>query len=49
MEILLSFADIVGVKWVREEKNPIRKVAKALVFVGLGFVTLIGAFVVIYG
>ena len=43
MEILLSIADVVGVKWVRDEKNPVRKAFKGLVFVVLGVVTLIGA------
>lgn len=49
MEILLSIADVVGVKWVKDEKNPIRRAVKGLVFVVLGVITLVGAFAVFYG
>jgi hypothetical protein len=49
MEILLSIADFVGVKWVRDEKDPIKKTIKGLLFVVLGIVTLIGAFTAFYG
>ena len=46
--ILLGAADVIGVKWIRDEKNTAKKVLKTAVFLVGGIISVIGVFVLIY-
>jgi hypothetical protein len=46
--ILLWFADVFGVKWVRQETNKFRKVVKTITFLFVGIILVIG-YLVLFG
>ncbi|WP_299705895.1 hypothetical protein [uncultured Pontibacter sp.] len=43
--VLLWLADVVGVKWVRQEASTFKKVVKTITFLLVGVVLVIGYFV----
>ena len=45
---LLWLGDVFGVKWVRQETNKFKKVAKAISFLLVGIVTVMLYFVLTY-
>lgn len=46
--LLIWAADVSGVKWVREEKNPVKKAVKAAVFLVAGVILVMTTFVLLY-
>lgn len=46
---LLWISEILGIKWVRQERNPWKKAAKGMVFLLMGIVLVIAVFVLVYG
>lgn len=45
---LLWIADVVGIKWVRQEKNQFKKTVKAVTFFIVGIIFIMIFFVVWY-
>lgn len=45
---LLWIADIMGIRWVRKEKNGIRKAAKLLAFLVAGVIVVMLVFMLAY-
>ena len=45
---LLWIADVLGVKWVRQEKNSLRKAVKAITFLVVGIVLVMLFFVLLF-
>ena len=44
--VLLWLADVLGVKWVRQESSTFKKVVKAVTFLLVGLILILGYFMI---
>ena len=45
--VLLWLGDVLGIKWIRQEPNKLKKVAKVIIFLLVGVILVIIYFVLI--
>jgi hypothetical protein len=44
--VLLWLADVFGIKWVRQEASAFKRIGKAIIFVLVGLILIIGYFMI---